>query len=196
MRPATSDAACGARARVRARRPRASAAGFSLLEAVVALSVLAVGLLGMAGVLAASLTRLGTAPTEMIARQKAAEAIESVYTARDTRTRTWAQIRNVQGASGSDGGVFLDGLQTLREPGADGLMNTADDGAVETMVQPGTDGLLGTADDVVTPLSNYSIEIALRDVSATLRSLQITVRVQTVNGSRDFVVSTLISSYS
>ena len=162
----------------------------------MALSVLAVGLLGMAGVLAASLKRLGTAPTEMIARQKAAEAIESVYTARDTRTRTWAQIRNVQGASGSDGGVFLDGLQTLREPGADGLMNTADDGAVETMVQPGTDGLLGTADDVVTPLSNYSIEIRLRDVSITLRSLQITVRVQTVNGSRDFVVSTLISSYS
>jgi hypothetical protein len=191
-----SDAACEARARARARRRRASAAGFSLLEAVVALSVLAVGLLGMAGVLAASLKRLGTAPTDMIARQKAAEAIESVYTARDTRTRTWAQIRNVRGASGSDGGVFLDGLQTLKEPGADGLMNTADDGAVETMIQPGTDGYMGTADDVVTPLSNYSIEITIRDVSATLRSLQVTVRVVTVNGARDYVVSTLISSYS
>jgi type II secretory pathway pseudopilin PulG len=196
MSPAPTDLACSNRAAARARRRRACAAGFSLLEAVVALSVLAVGLLGMAGVLSASLKRLGASPTDMIARQKVAEAIESVYTARDTRTRTWAQIRNVRGASGSDGGVFLDGFQTLREPGADGLMNTADDNTVETMVQPGTDGRLGTADDIVTPLSNYSIDVRIRDVSATLRSLQVTVRVQTVNGTRDYVVSTLISSYS
>ncbi|MCX6551404.1 MAG: prepilin-type N-terminal cleavage/methylation domain-containing protein [Acidobacteria bacterium] len=180
----------------RKRRRRASAAGFTLIEAMVALSVLMVGLLGMAGVMAAGLKRMGSAPTDVIARQKAAEAIESVYTARDTRTRTWAQIHNVQGGSGSDAGVFLDGLQPLKDPGADGLMNTADDGAVETLVQPGPDGRLGTTDDITTPLSNYAIEIRIRDLSATLRSLQITVRLQSGIGTRDYVVNTLISSYS
>ena len=180
----------------RARRRQVGAAGFSLLEALVALSILAVGLLGMAGVLASGLKRMGDAPTDLIARQKAAEAIESVYTARDTRVRTWAQIRNVRGASGSDGGIFLDGFQTLRDPGPDGLMNTGDDGNVETLVQPGPDGRLGTADDVRVALSNYSIQLEIRDVSAVLRSLTVTVRLRTANGSRDYVVSTLFSSYS
>jgi hypothetical protein len=163
---------------------------------MVALSVLAVGLLGMAGVLAVGLRRMGGSPGDLVARQKAAEAIESVYTSRDNRTRTWAQIHNVQGGSGADGGIFLDGFRTLRDPGADGLMNTADDGAIETLVQPGADGRLGTADDIITPLSNYSLQITIRDVSATLRSLVVTVRVQTGSGTRDYTIRTLISSYS
>jgi Tfp pilus assembly protein PilV len=71
--------------------------GFTILESLVALSVLAVGLLGLAGVLAAGLTRLGDTPTDLLARQKIAEAIESVYMARDTRKVTWAQVRNVRG---------------------------------------------------------------------------------------------------
>ena len=173
-----------------------AAAGFSILEAIVALSVLAVGLLTLAGVMSASLKHMADAPTDIILRQKASEAIESVYTARDTRTRTWAQIRNVRGGTGADGGVFLDGLQSLRDPGADGLMNTADDGNVETVVNPGPDGRLGTTDDVRTALSNYQIEIRIRDVSTTLRSLTVTVRLRTGNGTRDYTVSTMISSWS
>ena len=172
------------------------ACGFTILEALIALSVLAVGLLSLAGVLAASLNRMGDAPTDVILRQKAAEAIESVYTARDTRTRTWAQIRNVRGGTGSDGGVFLDGFQALRDAGADGLVNTADDGAVETVVEPGPDGRLGTEDDIRIPLSNYELEIQIRDISLTLRRLTINVRVRTGNGLRNYSVTTLISSWA
>lgn len=170
--------------------------GFTILEALVALSILAVGLLSLAGVLSASLSRMGDAPTDVILRQKAAEAIESVYTARDTRTRTWAQIRNVAGGTGSDGGVFLDGFRTVSDPGADGLVNTADDGAVQAVVQPGLDGRLGTADDIRIPLSNYEIEIELRDISLTLRRLTVNVRVRTGNGLRNYSVTTLISSWA
>jgi len=170
--------------------------GFTIIEALVALGILAVGLLGLAGVMSTSLKRMGDAPTDIILRQKAAEAIESVYTARDTRIRTWAQIRNVQGASGADGGIFLDGFQQLKDPGADGLMNTADDGGVETVVQPGADGRLGTTDDVRVPLSNYEIEIQIRDVSASLRRLTVNVRVRTGSGLRNYSVSTLISSWA
>jgi len=163
---------------------------------LVAISILAVGLLGLAGVLAAGLTRLTTAPSELIARQKAAEAIESVYAARDTRKLTWAQVRNVRGGSGSDGGIFLDGPQPMKSPGADGLVNTADDGAVETLIEPGPDNLLGTADDVSKALSEYTREIEIRDVSSTLRQVRVTVRVTGIRGVRVVVITTLISSYA
>ncbi len=59
----------------------------------------------------------------LIAREKAREAIESVHAARDTGEASWATIRNVL-----DGGVFLDGAQPIKDPGDDGLVNTADDG--------------------------------------------------------------------
>lgn len=178
------------------RRRGSDERGFTILEALVAVSVLAVGLLGLAGVLAAGLTRLGGAPGDLIARQKAAEAIESVYAARDTRKITWAEVRNVRGASGSDGGIFLDGAQAVRDPGPDGLVNTSDDGAVETLVQPGPDNLLGTQDDITTPLSQYTREIQIRDVSSGLRELRVTVTVTGTHGRRTYTLTTLVSSYA
>ena len=170
--------------------------GFTILESLVAVSVLAVGLLGLAGVLAAGLTKLGESPTDLIARQRVSEAIESVYMARDTQTTTWAQIRNVLGGSGSDGGIFLDGPQPLKLVGLDGLVNTADDGAIETQIEPGPDNLLGTSDDIIVPLTQITREIQIRDISATLRELVVTVTVVSARGSRAYVVTTLISSYA
>jgi hypothetical protein len=153
------------------------------METMVAMTVLAVGLLGLAAVLSSGLKDMGLSPLDVIARQKVAEAIESVYTARDTRVLTWAQIHNVLGGTGSDGGIFLDGAQPLKTVGADGLVNTADDGAVET-----TGGR---------PLSEFTREIRIRDVSATLRELTVTVIVTTgAGGPRTYTVTTLISSYS
>ena len=54
-----------------------------------------VGLLGLAQVFYFGLSIVGTSSAQLIAREKAREAIESVHTARDTRVITWAQIRNV-----------------------------------------------------------------------------------------------------
>jgi Tfp pilus assembly protein PilV len=178
------------------RRTSPADAGFSIVETMVALGILAFGLLGMAGVLSMALTQVGSASTDVIARQKAIEAIESVYAARDSRVRTWAQIRNVQGGSGSDGGVFLDGAQPLRTAGTDGLVNTADDGAVEVAVEPGPDGQLGNSDDISTALSNYTREIRIRDVSFSLRQITVIVTLQTGRGTRSYTISTLISSYA
>ncbi len=171
-------------------------AGFTILESLVALSVLAVGLLGLAGVLAAGLNRLAEAPTDLLARQKISEAIEAVAMARDTGKLHWADVRNVRGATGSDGGIFLDGPQPLRTVGDDGLVNTEDDGEVETLVEPGADGLLGTDDDIQVPLSQYTREIRIRDVSGTLREVQVTVIVKSARGTRSYTVTTLMSSYA
>ena len=170
--------------------------GFSLVEAVVALGVLAVGLLMLAQVFTLGLGLLTSAGPDLIAREKATEAVESVFTARDTRTITWAQIRNRQGQSGADNGVFLDGERNLRMPGADGLVNTVDDGPIESLVQPGPDGQLGTGDDLTLPLTQFTREIEIRDVNANLRRIRVIIRYQAGKFRREYKLETFISSFA
>lgn len=174
-----------------------SEAGFSLVESVVAVGILAVGLLAVAAGFLQGLTQIKGSNFDILAREKAAEAIESVFTARDTRTILWSQIKNVEGVTGTDGGIFADGARSMTVPGADGLVNTGDDGdTVESIVQPGVDGLLGTADDVVQPLANFSRELEIREVTPTLRELRVIIRYAVGSHNREFVLATYISSYA
>lgn len=176
---------------------RGSEAGFSLVESVVATGILAVGLLAVAAGFLQGMTLIKGSSFDILAREKAAETIESVFSARDTRTILWTQIKNVVGASGTDGGIFIDGPQAMKLPGADGLVNTADDSnTIESVVQPGLDGLLGTADDVLQPLANFTREIEIREVSATLRELRVIIRYGVGTQTREFVLATYISSYA
>ncbi len=172
-------------------------AGFSLVESLVSLGILSFGLLAMAAAFLQGAVQLSGSHLDVLAREKAAEAIESVFTSRDTRTIQWAQIRNVDGEDGTANGIFRDGPLPLSRPGPDGLINTADDlTQLETLVTPGPDGLLGTADDVTRPLSDFTREIVIRDVSLTLRSLTVVIRYRIGRLWREYSISTLISSYA
>ena len=171
--------------------------GFSLIESLVALGVLAFGLLSIAAAFSQGLNTLSGSNLDVLAREKAAEAIESVFTARDTRTITWAQIKNVQGASGSDGGIFYDGQHPLTRPGNDGLLNTEDDSdEIESLILPGNDGQLGTDDDVLQPLTQFSREIEIRELSTTLRQLRVIIRYTVGSAEREYTLITYISSYA
>jgi prepilin-type N-terminal cleavage/methylation domain-containing protein len=183
--------------------------GFSLIEVVLATAVLTVGLLGAAGVLSTGMQRLATSPNDVIATQKAAEAVESVFSARDSHKVTWAQLQNLKGASGSDGGVFIDGPQSLKLAGPDGLVDTSDDGAVETVTLPGLDQLLGTPDDKTVTLFNYKREIKIRDIPdepvgcggggpdpCTLRSVTVIVTYPDGKSTRTYTLTTYISNFS
>jgi Tfp pilus assembly protein PilV len=64
--------------------------GFSLIETVIALGLMATVLLGLAALLTAGARRIGSAPGDLTATQKAAEAIENVFSARDTQMLGWA----------------------------------------------------------------------------------------------------------
>ena len=75
-----------------------SAKGFSLAETVIALGVLATGVIGAAGVLTAGMANLNSSPADVVMTQKATQAIEAVFSARDSHKLTWSQIRNVNGA--------------------------------------------------------------------------------------------------
>jgi len=178
----------------------ASERGLSLIEVMIAIPVLTVGVLGVAAVMAAGMKNLSSSPGDVIATQKAAEAIEAVFAARDSHKVTWTQIRNVAGATGSDGGVFLDGVQPLKAAGPDGLVNTADDPAgIETIVLPGRDAVLGTADDQHIELSGFTRSITIRDVAnenGQLRTITVTVVYQSGPTQRTYTLSTLISAYS
>jgi hypothetical protein len=139
--------------------------------------------------------RLTGSQDQLLASQRAAEAAETVFKARDNRVLTWAQIRNVVGAA-ADGGIFLDGPREVREPGPDGLANTADDGALVQVIKPGPDGLLGTPDDESVPLFGFTREIEIRDLTASLRQLRVIVRYRTPGGQAQYVLTTYLSQYA
>jgi prepilin-type N-terminal cleavage/methylation domain-containing protein len=176
-----------------------SADGFSLIEVVVAMGILAVGLLSLVGVFAVSVQQMKASTPMLIAREKAREAVESVHAARDTGEFAWNTIRNV-----GQGGVFLDGPQPVRSPGLDGLVNTADDGAVEKMIKPGADGILATADDQVVILNDFTREVQITPlnfdgvagVNPNLRQVTVIVRYKVGDAWRNYRLVTFVSAYS
>jgi prepilin-type N-terminal cleavage/methylation domain-containing protein len=180
--------------------------GFSLIETIMALGVLTVGLMGSAAVITSGMQKIASSPYDLIATQKAAEAIESVFSARDSHVLTWAQIRNVNGVSGTDGGVFVDGPLPVNLVGPDGLVNTADDAGqpLESMVFPGPDQMMYTADDVTVTLAGYTREIQVRDVAGeidvngicNLRSVTVIVIYKAGTMPRKYTLVTYISNYS
>jgi prepilin-type N-terminal cleavage/methylation domain-containing protein len=196
--------------------------GFSLIEVVVAMSILVVGLLGLAQVFYLGMVNASTSSANLIAREKAREAIESVHTARDTRTIAWTAVRNVDAPTctaidavggqpavafvANGGGVFLNGEQPLRRPGADGLVNTDDDALAGPEELPGANGRFepgpppadpdATVDDDDIALSEFWREIAICDVNADLRQIQVTVRYRVGPHVRRYTLMTYISSFS
>lgn len=159
-------------------RPQVSTErGFTLVEVIIAMLIMGIGLVALMGVFSQSMVTVHFAQEDLLAKQKAREAIESIYTARNTQQITFTQIQSV-----SAGGIFLEGWQPLRLPGADGLIGTTDDGAVEVLRLPGPDGLLGTSDDVIRTLTNFQRQISFTSVIVggvpSLDLRQVTVRVQ------------------
>jgi prepilin-type N-terminal cleavage/methylation domain-containing protein len=181
-------------------------AGFSLIETLIAMAILATGLLSLAGVFILGLSQLAGASSSLIAREKAREAVESVHTARDIRTLAWCEIRNrgaVTNCPNGNPGAFLSGRQPLKTAGEDGLVNTDDDENVEVTVGPGADGILGNTDDIETPLTNYERQIEITDIvlangtpNPNLRRLKVTVFYFVGGSERSYSLTTFISAIS
>jgi prepilin-type N-terminal cleavage/methylation domain-containing protein len=188
---------------------RRSAAGFSLIEVLVAMFILMVGLFALAQVFYLGLNIAATSTPNLIAREKAREAIESVHTARDTHDITWGDIRNAEAptdcldgttglAAETPANGFVNGAVPMRGPGEDGLVNTDDDEDAELEMLPGPDSLLDTDDDV--PLVGYTRQIQICDVNANLRQITVTIRYPGSNAvgarEREYRIVTFISRFS
>jgi prepilin-type N-terminal cleavage/methylation domain-containing protein len=167
--------------------------GFSLVETLIATVILSGGLLALASGISQGMLIMSTSHYHQIAKEKASEALESVNTSRDTHIIAWAQIRNV-----SEGGIFLNGPQPFKAHGPDGLVNTADDGALENEVLPGPDGILGTGDDVVNSLNTFRRQIIITDFAANpnLRQIQVIITYQIGHLTRQYSVISYISSFA
>lgn len=179
-----------------ARKSTPKQTGFTLLETTIAILVLAAGALTLASIFVQGLDIMSRGQFDYIAQQKAAEAIETLFTARDTKVLTWDQIRNVSGSGGS--GVFLNGPQPLVDPGPDGLVGTADDDKTkpDRIVTPGPDNMLGTADDVVIVLRDFTREIQIVDIAPNLRQITVIIRYGTGRSARQLTLVSYISSFA
>lgn len=134
--------------------------GFTLIEAMIASVILAVGLMTLAYCFMVGMGVVLMAQSDTIARQKARETIESVVTALETQNLSFDSICNVGSGAGC---VFVTGFTLLYNAGSDGIFGTADDAAagVQTIDLPGPDGVIGTSDDKFVPLNGYQRQIAI-----------------------------------
>ncbi len=185
--------------------------GFTLVEVMVSMAILTISSLALLGVFGIAVAASQTSQQNMIARQLATEAMESIFTARNTSQLSWAQIQN-----SSNGGIFTDGSIPVLCAGPDGIVGTADDasctlpsgvscpnGGVKCLVEPGADGIVGTADDVILSLNNYKRQILLQSVVdtsgntvQTLRTVTITITYTTPNlAQKTYVLNEYVSSY-
>jgi type II secretory pathway pseudopilin PulG len=182
-----------------AKTPRGSRAGFTLIETLVATLVLVVGVLGLAAMLAASMAYMSTSKEDYIAQQKAAEAVESIFTARNTGQKTWNSICNI-GSAICPKGIFTAAATPLCDPGPDGILGTADDNCaiIDSLVTPGPDGKLGTADDVLIPLATYTRTITITAIPGNTALRQIAITITYISGrfNKSYTLTTNISAFS
>jgi prepilin-type N-terminal cleavage/methylation domain-containing protein len=167
--------------------------GFTLIEFMIASIILVIGLLGLLALYTYALTTVTFADENSIAKQKARETLECIYTARNTSQISFDMINNV-----SNGGIFVDGALPLTTPGSDGLVGTTDDGSVEIMTTPGDDGIVGTSDDERKVLDYFTRQIIITQPATVsdLRAIQVIITFATPTGlTQSFTVNSLISRY-
>jgi len=165
--------------------------GFTLLEAMISILVLSFGVLSLAAIYSQGAYYAAMAQYDYIAEKKAEQAVEAMFTARDTQTLNWANLQNV-----STGGVFVDGPSRILLPGSDGLVGTVTD--------------IGSADEIVTTGATTSIDlnpfmtrtIAISPVvvagntEPNLRMITVTVTYQIGSHQRTYTLVSYISSFA
>lgn len=174
--------------------------GFSLLEVLISMVVLTVGMVSLLAVFGTAMAATQDAQEDMIAKQLASEAMESILTARDSSQLIWAQINNV-----SNGGIFVDGSMTINLPGGDGIVGTADDipAGPEILLVPGPDGTVGAGAQQLS-LANFSRTTVISPVISAgattpdLRNITITITYVTPQFKairKNYVLTSFISQY-
>ena len=195
-------------AAMKLRKPGRREGGFTLIEVMVAIAIMSIGILAVVASFATAVAHTQYAQENMIARQKAMEAMESIFAARNTQQVTFAQIANV-----ANGGIFSNAATQLLCAGIDGLVNTTDDAncpasgpcpaGPECVVTPGPDGVLGTPDDTAMSLANFTRQVQINTVlesdgvtvDPNLKQVIVTVTFKVNGATRTYSVQGLISAF-
>ena len=140
---------------------RSSEAGFTMLEAVVAISVLTVGLLGVAAAITYAAATTGRTRDVTQAKQIILSTLEQVSMLRDSERLTFAQIGN--SASGNFDGFAAAYQQVSNDAGPDGIHGTPDDVAQDD--DPTND--------------SFKRSIVVTTLNPNLKKIEITVKYKT-----------------
>ena len=175
--------------------------GFTLIEVLISMAVMTIGLLSMLAVFGVAIAATQASQQDMIAKQMASEAMENIFTARNTdqvdpalvppRGIVWGDIQNV-----SQGGIFVDGPMSISQPGADGIIGTTDDGPAMTLdIADPNGGLSGKT----MGLTNYKRETTITNVSGdgSVRNISIVITYTTPRSPfpKTYTLSGYISQY-
>ncbi len=174
--------------------------GFGVLEVLAALFVVTIALTALLALFGHAISTMTLMQDLLIAKQKSREALESIYTARNTQQITFDMIQNTT----SSPGIFLEGFQPLHRPQADGLIGTADDADVEELILPGPDGdLLTQGDNEIRVLTAFERKIEIdpilfadSTVNPDIRKVLVIIRYNSLMGSQQtYQVESYISRY-
>lgn len=151
--------------------------GFTLLEAVVAIAILTIGLVGTAAAVTYALQF--SAISENVTKSKLLlmASIEQIESLRNSRRLEYKQIANIGAVNNADAANAFSGFSTdfqpiFETPGADGVFGTPDDANAA-----GADGIFGTADDVpASSMPQYSRQIIITELSGSIKKVQVLVR--------------------
>jgi Tfp pilus assembly protein PilV len=170
--------------------------GLTLLETMIAVFVVMFGLLAVLAAFGAAIMSTDNVTLDAVARQKAAEAMESIFTARQTNQITFSQINNI----GTGNGIFTAGFTPMTDAGPDGLDGTADDVPAASITLPGPSGAITgqSPPDVVVSLANFQRQIQITTVNSepNLRQVTITIQYLTPQGwNRQYQLQGLVSTF-
>jgi prepilin-type N-terminal cleavage/methylation domain-containing protein len=168
--------------------------GFSLIETMISVVVVTVGLLALLSVLGMAISATQNTKYDQIAREKAVETIESIYTARETNQIGYTAIQN------QPNGIFQSGMIALTDAGPDGIDGTADDVPAAPIMVPGPSGVLtgSSPPDVPVSLASFEREILIRTdpINGNLRDITVTIQYPGVQaGQRTYTIHALISAF-
>lgn len=187
--------------RSRQKRNLLARQGFTLIEAMIAIVILMIGLLGLLALFGTALSATAHAQEDLIAKQKARELLEAIYSSRDDAAIAWPQIQNDNVA----GGAFKTDWQPLLRvtPNTNQILGTSQPNGPGEGPAPDYVLALDPAGNltVQVPLTNYLRRVDILPVlypdgstNPNLRSITVTVRVLGPT-NRDYTVAGYISSY-
>jgi len=192
--------------------------GFSLVEIVIAIIIMAIGLVALAGILVVGITLPQKAKQQEIAKQLANEIMESIIFAKEAAPTGFATFNALSYASDNPEGRFISStansnITKMLTAGPDGVYGTCDDGRSESegfvncagsgggnlgvnlrsfTLDPGPDGRYSTTSNNRTvQMLNYSREIIIRNLTPTpvaVKEVEVRVSYQTPIGTSETII--------
>jgi len=166
--------------------------GFSLVEAVIAILILTIGLIGTAAAVTYALEFSAISRNVTKAKLVVVASIEEIESLRNSRRLNFKQFANTGSVDNTDAPNqflgFAKGFKAVSNtPGNDGVNGTTDD----ISSSPGADGVYGTSDDPIDSTrirEGYTRQIEIIDLSASLKKVVVRVRYTSINGKLGEIV--------